>query len=255
MNPQSIFRDGAGVCPGGNRKAFTLIELLVVIAIIAILAAMLLPALAKAKQKAQQTSCLNNFKQLALALQMYDDDSNDRLPPGNSVWGLLLGQYGGYGTFLTDLTGTLPYYIHSYLQLPDASAQTNTVNVMICPGALSYNPPSPAPDTWHRQFYGMYNIKFADTNSTQLTINPFGEYTGSASTGPSVKVSSLNAYGSLSTLWAMGDLDRTGFAANSGAAPSWQNNTPPAPVHGKVRDYMYFDGHAGTKSVPKTGQF
>ena len=74
-----------------RRKGFTLIELLVVIAIIAILAAMLLPALASAKKKAQQISCLNNFKQQALGTHMYTDDFNDRLPPGNSVWGLSFG--------------------------------------------------------------------------------------------------------------------------------------------------------------------
>ena len=68
-----------------RKTGFTLIELLVVIAIIAILAALLLPALARAKERAQSAACLNNLKQLETCWHLYLLDNDDRLVPNNSV--------------------------------------------------------------------------------------------------------------------------------------------------------------------------
>jgi prepilin-type N-terminal cleavage/methylation domain-containing protein len=85
MNEVTMSKPRPELCtPRGRRRAFTLIELLVVIAIIAILAALLLPVLAGAKERARRASCKSAMRQLMLAVHMYGDDNHQFLPTGAS---------------------------------------------------------------------------------------------------------------------------------------------------------------------------
>ena len=136
----SAFRRRAG--------AFTLIELLVVIAIIAILAALLLPALAKAKERAKRASCLSNQRQWGFAIQIYSPDFNNGLPrdgmgengdyPGNSYNGVQTGDPtdpNAWFNLLPQLVGDFPLqtYYNNMQNSPGAS-NTKATQFMPFPG-------------------------------------------------------------------------------------------------------------------------
>jgi prepilin-type N-terminal cleavage/methylation domain-containing protein/prepilin-type processing-associated H-X9-DG protein len=231
-------RKRAFVLPRLNTRkpGFTLIELLVVIAIIAILAAMLLPALARAKERAAGISCLNNLKQLTVAANIYSGDFKESIPP-NAVndpraWvsgdvSLLPG-----ATNVADIRAAVLYpYTKSegIYRCPGDKVPVNGVNVQ---RIRSYS------------LNGMLGDNLGSTVNVHPGLNEHKKFTDVLDPGPAAATFFVDEQTDANRNYC--SIDDGYFAVNLGTkgTPRTQWRNVPASRHGNAGLFSYVDGHA-----------
>jgi type II secretory pathway pseudopilin PulG len=225
--------------------AFTLTELLVVIAMIAIMAALMLPALSKAKQQVSAASCLNNQKQLAYAFHMYTQDNSDRIvqmadySTGAAIWPAG-GFWGGPTTPPETWIGpsNALYAVQTGLKSSNAFYfYCSAVGSYHCPAdsRMANNPNTLDPNGWAYDSYA---------RTQNLGGEPFDDYWGAGATY--VRMSAIAMPGT--TFAMLEQADWRGYNVGTwvvnwrGDSFGWQS--PPALWHNKVDSIAFADGHA-----------
>ena len=209
---------------------FTLIELLVVIAIIAILAAMLLPALARAKEKAKQTYCINNEHQMAVAFQLYTSENNEFYPIQNG-WAALGGQRPT-NAIVSGLASD--YGGREYETNRPLNAYVGNVNVFHCPADKGDSLMPGLTSCWDA-WGNSYLVEWNNNLYRVATVTGSGGKYLSAS--PSIKSSTVGMRSATKII--LGDWPWQGNRSDSAPASIWHNNS------GQRNEAMLFgDGHS-----------
>ena len=227
------------------RRGFTLIELLVVIAIIAILAAMLLPALARAKQKALQIACVNNMKQIGLSIKMYINDHNDYLPGP-----VFVNQKSGYDSTISHY---LPIYLWNYLGLRDPSVpllqggpnRTVANPIFTCPGLMATRAKLASTTPGERTNFRVNGADLISGTPSKAFGYPPNASPPQPPNDP-LKESVVLTATNIGSYYTLRDVDNDIDGTSN--PPDWHLDIPTKAIHGRVRNWMFLDWHVEASS-------
>lgn len=229
MKKRDSFRHG-----GVKHFCFTLIELLVVIAIIAILAAILLPALNSARERGRAASCINNLKQLTLTLQMYADNYNDFIPfqvPAGPT-----GAGTGWSTLLCDEDSRYTHMLSS------------KDPIFWCPSK-----PGHTQATYLSRSYGMFSMARCSADFRTDFQSKYGGMYVSVGAEPlsAYKITALNSASSTILLadgTNAGDPALSSWILTNGSNAGYETYAPRSNHSEDQVNVSFFDGHAGSLS-------